>query len=168
VPPTIIAPATIPTFLITFLLKNSPLSGGVSVGSVEWEGVDPSDVGWCNGANPSGMGLCKRPEPPDIESSEGIDSDVAWCNGANPSGIGLCKDSDPPNTDSSEGIDSDAEWCDGANPSSIGLCKDTNPTDIGSNEGVSPCGGELVSVGGRSDHVSCRDGGITNDPELEG
>jgi hypothetical protein len=40
-PPTIIAPATIPTFFTTFSLKNSALFGGVSVGGEE--GVDLSD-----------------------------------------------------------------------------------------------------------------------------
>lgn len=68
-PPTINVPATIPTaFFITFLLKNLALSRGVSVGGEEGEGVDPSDVEWRDGANPSGIGT----DPPDIGSSEGV------------------------------------------------------------------------------------------------
>jgi hypothetical protein len=49
VPPTIATPATILSFFIIFLLKNSALSGGVSAGGEEVEGGDPSDVKWCGG-----------------------------------------------------------------------------------------------------------------------
>ena len=113
VPPTITAPATIPTFFIRFLLKNSALSGGVS-GDGKGEGGDPSDVEWCDGADPSGVGLCKSTRPPDIGSSESIDP-------------------------------SDAEkWC----------------------KGVNPCGGELVSVGAKSDTIRCGDAGISEGPEV--
>jgi hypothetical protein len=49
VPPTIATPATILSFFIIFLLKNFALSGGVSAGSEEGEGDDPSDVKWCGG-----------------------------------------------------------------------------------------------------------------------
>jgi hypothetical protein len=85
VPPTITAPATIPTFFITFLLKNPALSGGVSGGD---EGEGGSDIEWCDGADPSGVGLRKGTGPPDIGSSEGIDPSDAekWCEGINPCG----------------------------------------------------------------------------------
>lgn len=69
VPPTIIAPATILIFFIIFLLKNSALSRGVSVGGDEGEGSDPSDVK--DGANPSGVEWSEGTDPPDIGSSEG-------------------------------------------------------------------------------------------------
>ena len=49
----IATPATVLSFFIIFLLKNSALSGGVSVGGEEGEGGDPSDVK--DGANPSGI-----------------------------------------------------------------------------------------------------------------
>jgi hypothetical protein len=67
-PPAIIAAATIPTFVFRFLSKKPALSRDVSVGGEEGEGVDPSDVEWCDGANPSGIGT----DPPDIGSSEGV------------------------------------------------------------------------------------------------
>jgi hypothetical protein len=79
VPPAITAPATIPTFFITFLFKNFALSRSVSVGGEEGEGVDPSDGKWCNGANPSGIGT----NSPDTGSGEGIHPSDAekWCGG---------------------------------------------------------------------------------------
>jgi hypothetical protein len=87
VPPTITTPATIPIFFIIFLLKDSALSEGVSVGGEEGEGGEPSGVE--DGANPSG---------------------IEWCEGTNPSGIGWCEDTDPPDIDSSDGTSpSDAE-----------------------------------------------------------
>jgi hypothetical protein len=54
-PPTITTPATIPNFFITFLSKNSVLSGGVSVGGEKDKRGDSSDVKWCDCANPSGI-----------------------------------------------------------------------------------------------------------------
>jgi hypothetical protein len=64
------------------LLKNSALFGGVSIGGEE--GVGPSDVEWCDGANPSGIGT----DPPDIGPGEGIDPSNAekWCKGVSPCG----------------------------------------------------------------------------------
>ena len=89
--PTIATPAAIPIFFIMSLLKNFALSGGISAG----KGSDPSNVEWCDGANPSGIGCCKGTAgPPDIDSSEGID----------PSGIRWGKGTDPPDIGSSEGI----------------------------------------------------------------
>jgi hypothetical protein len=159
VPLTIITPATIPIFFIIFLLKNSALSGGVSVGGEEGEGGDPSDVK--DGANPSGIEWCEGTGPPDIGSSEG----------AGPSNAEEYEDGDPPDPpdadkygvesvdiDSSENhgflyrheresVDNDDGWC----------------------EGVSLSDGEKVSVVAvaRSDSVSCGDGGISDGPELE-
>jgi hypothetical protein len=81
VPPTIIAPA-IPSFFITFLLKNSALFGGVSVGGEE--GVGPSDVEWLMAPTPPVL----EPTPPDIGPGEGIDPSNAekWCKGVSPCG----------------------------------------------------------------------------------
>ena len=84
----VVTPPRTKSFFIIFLLKNSALSGGVSVGG-EGEGGDASDVKWCERDDPS-----------------------------------------------------KAECCDGANPSG--------------------------SVVARSDPVSCGDGGISDNPELEG
>lgn len=87
VPPRIIMPVIIPILFIRFSSKNSALSGGVGVGGKVEDG-DQSVVKCCNGANPSGI-ECRKgtPDPPDIDSSEGIDPSgisCGWDKGANP------------------------------------------------------------------------------------
>ena len=60
-------PITIPIFFIIFLLKNSALSGGVSVGGEGDEDGDTSNVKSCDGANPSRIELCGDSDPSDAE-----------------------------------------------------------------------------------------------------
>ncbi|KAI0271863.1 hypothetical protein BGY98DRAFT_1005210, partial [Russula aff. rugulosa BPL654] len=74
-----------PIFFIIFLLKNSALSGGVSVGRDGDEGGNTSDVKSCDGANPSGIELCEATNSSDVKS----------CDGANPSCIELYEATDP-------------------------------------------------------------------------
>jgi len=89
-PPTIVTPTTILSFFIIFLLRNSALSGGVSVGGEEGEGGDPSDVKGCDGAKPSGIEWCEGTDTSDADecgvdsdSSEYDDNDNGWCEGVN-------------------------------------------------------------------------------------
>jgi hypothetical protein len=71
-----------------FLLKNSALSGGVSVGGEEGEGGGAFGVKWCDGASTSDIEWCEGSDPPeadvDIDSSEyrSVD-DNGWCEGVN-------------------------------------------------------------------------------------
>jgi hypothetical protein len=66
VPLTISAPTTIPISFIIFLLKNSDLSGCVSVGGPgKGEGGDLPE-------SATSIGGCKDADPSDIDSSEGL------------------------------------------------------------------------------------------------
>jgi hypothetical protein len=92
--PTITVPATIPTFFITFLLKNPALSGGTSGVGLR-KGTGPPGIGSGKGIDPSGVGLCEGTGAPDIGSGKGID----------PSGVGLCEGTGPPDIGSGKGVD---------------------------------------------------------------
>jgi len=96
----IATPATILSFFTIFLLKNSALSGGVSVGG-EGEGGDPSGIkdggdpsSVKDGGNLSDIEWCEDSDPPDADEY-GVDIDPAelqsvdserCCEGVNLSG----------------------------------------------------------------------------------
>ena len=117
-----------------------------------------ADTGSGKGIDPSGVGLCNGTGLPDIGSGKSID----------PSGVGLCNGTGLPGIGSGKG----------KGPSGVGLCNGTGLPDIGLGKGidpsdtekwcksVNPCGGESVTVGAKSDPISCGDGGISDGPEV--